>query len=291
MPAVVALDGLVVPRDRAVVSVYDRGFLYGDTVFETLRTYGGRPYLLGAHLARLARSAELVGIGLPITLDRLEAEVLEALAASAEPEAVLRVTLSRGEGPLGLDPSRASSPRRVVFVEPARAEQLPAWSEGVSASLVVTRRASDLLPEAKTGAYLDAVLALRRAAEGGASEAIIVDPGGRVVEGSASNVFVVTVVEGAAVLATPPEGALLPGITRARLMEIARACAQPLEERHLAREELLRASEVFLTSSVRELVPVVRVDGLVIGDGRPGAVTRRLHAAYRADAGAPPLER
>lgn len=304
MPAVVALDGVVVPRDRAVVSVYDRGFLYGDTVFETLRTYGGRPHLLDRHLARLAASAALVGLALPVGLDALEAETLRALDASGETDALLRITLSRGEGPLGLDPSRALVPRRVVFVEPLSPAPLRAWGEGLSASIVRTRRASDLVPEAKTGAYLDAVVALRQAASAGADEAIIVDPHGDVVEASASNVFAILAPSGApprpgegegaraagpVVLVTPPEGALLPGITRACVLELARASGLPCEERRLTEVELRHANEVFLTSSVRELAGVVAIDGVTVGSGRPGLITRRLHEAYRAAAGAPPL--
>ena len=285
MPSVVSLDGAIVPRGRAVVSVYDRGFLYGDTVFETLRVYRGAPYLLGEHLARLAGSAALVGIDLPVGLDAIEREVRAALAAAAEPEAVVRVTLSRGEGPLGLDPSTATRPRRVVFVEPLGSGPAAVQASGIAVRLVPTRRAADLVPAAKVGAYLDAVVAVRAARAQGDDEAIVVDPAGLVVEATAANVFALVDRPEGPTLVTPPEGALLPGITRRRVIELAHAASMAVAESPLTAEDLAGAGEAFLTSSVREIVPVVRVDGRPVADGAPGPVTRRLQAAYRAAVG------
>jgi branched-chain amino acid aminotransferase len=287
VPSVVSLDGAIVPRDRAVVSVYDRGFLYGDTVFETLRSYGGEPHLLGAHLARLARSAELLGIAPPVTSGAMEREVRTALAASLEPEAVVRVTLSRGEGPLGLDPSAAGPARRVIFVEPLGRGIAAAQRRGVGVRLVATRRAADVVPAAQVGTYVDAVVALRAARAAGDDDALIVDPAGQIVEATGANVFAVLgpvgAVPGAPVLVTPPEGALLPGITRARVLAHARARGIMVREATLSAGALRAAREAFLTSSVREIVPLVRLDGAPVGDGAPGPITRALQAAYRAD--------
>ncbi len=281
MPAIVSIDGAIVPRDRAVVSVYDRGFLYGDTVFETLRTHGGRPFRLAAHLDRLARSAALVGIALPVGPDVLAAEVAEAFAASGERDAVVRVTLSRGEGPLGIDPTAATAPRRVIFVEPLTATARPAAP--VSVRLVVTRRAADLVPAAKVGAYLDAVVAHRSARAHGDDDAVIVDPAGRVVEATAANVFaVMTADEGKPVLLTPEEGALLPGITRRLVLDLAAREGIATAERALTAAELTAAREVFLTSSVRGIVPVAAVDGTPRPAPVPGPVTRCLQAAHAA---------
>lgn len=285
MPSVVSLDGMVVPRDRAVVSVYDRGFLYGDTVFETLRVYRGVPYLLGEHLARLAASAALVGIALPVGLDAIEREVQDALAAAAEPDAVVRVTLSRGEGPIGLDPSAAIRPRRVVFVEPLGAGPAAAQATGIAVRLVATRRAADLVPAAKVGAYLDAVVAVRAARAQGDDEAIVIDPAGLVVEATAANVFALVIRPEGPTLVTPPEGALLPGITRRRVIGLGRAASMVVQEAPLTAADLASAREVFLTSSVREIVPVVRIDGRPVADGAPGVVTRSLQAAYRLAVG------
>lgn len=294
MPSVVSVDGAVVPRDRAVVSVYDRGFLYGDTVFETLRADGGAPQLLAAHLARLEGSAALVGIALPVPLAELEREVGAALVAAGEPAAVVRVTLSRGEGPLGLDPSGAGPTRRVIFVEPLGAGVAAAQERGVGARLVATRRAADLVPAAKVGAYVDAVVALRAARAAGDDDAVIVDPAGLVVEATAANVFAVVEDPGddrghasmaGPTLVTPPEGALLPGITRARVLALARASGLEVREAPLHGDALRGAREAFLTSSVREIVPLVRVDGAPVGDGAPGPVTRALQVAYRRGRG------
>lgn len=290
MPAVVSVDGAIVPRDRAVVSVYDRGFLYGDTIFETLRARGGRPFRLARHLERLARSADLVGIALPVELPELAREVDEALAASAEPDAVVRVTISRGEGPLGIDPSAARDPRRVIFVEPLAASALAAASTGVAVRLVATRRVADLVPEAKVGAYLDAVVAHRAARSHGDGEAVIVDPAGDVVEAGTANVFAVVgtvprpgLFDAQGVrpsLLTPAEGALLPGITRRLVLDLAASVGVAAVEGRLTASALAAAEEAFLTSSVRGIVPILAVDGAPLGGGAPGPVTRKLQAAH-----------
>lgn len=279
------IDGAEVKPAEARVSVFDRGFLYGDSVFETLRTYGGRAFALEEHLERLARSAALVHLRLPVSLDVLRAEIEGALESvrpdrAHDQESYLRLTVTRGSGPLGLDPANATEPLRVLIVAPLHAPPAVAYERGVSVITYATQRVGDATPAAgaKVGNYLVAVLALSAAKAQGAAEALIVDGEGNVVEGSTSNVFAVR----AGTLYTPSEAeGILPGITRRVVLEVAESLGVPVRLGPLSRAELLAADEVFISSSLRELLPVVRVDEAAIGEGAPGPVTGRLLAEFR----------
>jgi branched-chain amino acid aminotransferase len=279
MTTLVMIDGEIVPSERATISVLDRGFLYGDSVFETIRTYGGRPFALGEHIARLEKSAERVFIQLPVPASTIEAEVERAVAAANNPESYMRVMVTRGSGPLGLDFDRVENPVRVVIVGPLVPPPPQAYADGIGVVSYRTRRAAEDTEAvgAKVGNYLVAVLAVREARQAGAAEALVVDGDGNVVEGASSNVFAVF----GSTLVTPPEEAgILAGITRAHLLEVARELGLDVRLEPLPLERLGRADEVFISSSIRELLPVVRIDGTAVADGRPGPMTRRLHAAF-----------
>lgn len=280
MTVTVMMDGQLVAPEQARVSVFDRGFLFGDSVFETIRTYGGIPFALDEHLARLERSAELVYIPMPTSVEQLAAEVRQALAASNNPESYVRVMLTRGEGDFGLDPALADRPLRVLIVRPLVPLAAESYQRGVSAVTFKTMRPSDATAAegAKIGNYLVAVLGTRAAKQAGAHEALIVDVAGRVVEGATSNVF--HVVKGE--LFTPPASAgILLGITRDRAIAAAEGLGLKVRQQLATVEELIDADEVFISSSIRELVPVVRIDGRAVGDARPGVLTRQIHAAFR----------
>ena len=276
------MDGAPVPPTGAVVSVFDRGFLYGDSVFETLRTYGGRPFAARAHVDRLVQSAAKVFIDLPVSPEQFLAEIERACAERRTPELYLRLMLTRGVGSLGLDPGAATSPLRVLIATPLAPPPPEVYRDGIA---VVTYRVPRLADHteasgAKLGNYLVAVLATRKAAEASAKEALIVDGTERVLEGATSNVFW---VDERGVLGTPGlDAGILDGITRRHVLEVAREQGRVVTERTPLLSELERAREVFISSSVRELLPVVRVDGKPIGDGRPGPVTQGLLAAFRA---------
>ncbi|WP_438034598.1 aminotransferase class IV [Sorangium sp. So ce204] len=322
MTRLVSIDGVIHRPEEARVSVYDRGFLYGDSVFETIRTYGGEPFALEEHLARLERSAERIAIALPIPRDELGREVVALLraataagsagatagaqgsasaAGSAAPlESTIRVMLTRGSGPLGLDPSLAGAPLRVILVEPLKPLPGGLYRAGIAVVTIRTQRAGDAAPGAKVSNYLESLLALREARAAGAHEALILDPSGHVVEGTTSNVFLVerrpASHEGAEdpghLLITPPkEAGILVGITRAHVMHVAGELGMPVCCEPVTMARLLAAEEAFITSSLREIVPVVRVDAHTIGAGVPGPKTRALHAAFRrrVGAGAMPL--
>jgi branched-chain amino acid aminotransferase len=190
--------------------------------------------------------------------------------------------LTRGSGPIGLDPEVAQTPLRVVIIEPLTAPSAELYRRGIKARSVQTVRAADAAHSAKLGNYLASALALREARAAGADEALVVNREGKVVEGTTANVFAVR----AGRLLTPPlDQGVLPGITRARVLALAAEQEIDVEELALSPEELAGVDELFLTSSIREIVPVVELDGVAIGDGRPGRTTRLLHQAFRRDVG------
>jgi branched-chain amino acid aminotransferase len=283
MTRLVSIDGVLFPPEDAKVSVFDRGFLYGDSVFETIRTYGGEPFALAEHLARLTLSASRVGIAMPIAISDLAMEARVAVRAARNAESYARVMLTRGSGPVGLDPALAGAPLRVILVEPLTPLPAAVYREGVGVVTVRTERAADATRgSAKVGNYLASLLALRDARSRGAHEALILDAAGDVLEGTTSNVFVVRAGD----LITPPEQAgILLGITRAQILELCAERGFPVRQAPLKPADLVGADEVFICSSMREIVPVVRVDDHVVANGRPGPVTRTLHNAFRVRVG------
>jgi branched-chain amino acid aminotransferase len=286
MSELVSIDGRIVSAADASVSVFDRGFLYGDSVFEALRTYGGAPFALSEHLERLKRSAARVYIPLPVTDSQLRAEIAEVLAAANNPESYIRLMLTRGRGEsLGLDPALANAPLRLILVTPLRASPDWYYERGIAVVTYRTQRMSDATSAAgaKLGNYLVAVLAMKEARAAGAEEALVTDLEGRIIEGSTSNVFA---VERDCLVTPPEEAGILLGITRERVIALATELGIPIEYRSFTAEELVRADEAFICSTVREIVPVVSVDGRRIGQGVPGPRTTALLRTFRERAGA-----
>jgi branched-chain amino acid aminotransferase len=279
----VVLDGQRCPPAEPTVSVFDRGFLYGDSVFETLRTYSGQPFELEEHLRRLERSAERVFIPLPISRAELGAEVSSAIQAAGNAESYVRVMLTRGQGPLGLDPALAERPLRVIIVQPLQPPPAEQYARGIAAISYRTERVVDATSAqgAKIGNYLISVLAMRQARLAGALEALIVDGQGRILEGASSNVFA---VEHGRLVTPGEEAGILAGITRAHVLALAGELNLPVELRALELERVRAASELFISSSIRELLPIVQLDGRPIGAATPGPVFRRLLAAFQARA-------
>ena len=276
---VIVLNGVHVALSDARISVLDRGFLFGDAVFEVLRVYGRAPFALDEHLARLGRSLAGFRIEPSFPMAELRREVHEAIQLLAHDDAYVRVMVSRGEGALHLDPRRARGPTtRVVIAAPLLA--LPAdLYEGVAIATVRAERSTDhtRAAGAKTAAYVANLLALQVAQERGAYEAAFTASDGSISEGHSSNLFV---VRGGEVLTPPLSIGILGGITRALVIEAARDEGMTVRERLLFVSDFEHADEAFLTSSLREVVPITSIDGVRIGDGHPGAVTRRLHARY-----------
>jgi branched-chain amino acid aminotransferase len=236
-------------------------------------------------MQRLGRSAERVLISLPVPLETLAEEAQRGIDLAANPESYVRVMVTRGTGPMGLDPDLAESPTRVVFVEPLVMPPRDAYAAGIGVILARTARPADATRAAgaKVANYLASLLALRDAKRAGASEALFVDAAGHVLEGTTSNVFVVRDGE---LVTTPEQAGILPGITRSHLMRAADSLGIAVAERDIAEKDLFAADEVFISSTIREVLPVARVDGRSIGSGVPGPVTRRIHEGFRAAVGA-----
>jgi branched-chain amino acid aminotransferase len=275
-----SVNGAVLPAEEARVSVLDTGFTFGDSVYETLRTYGGRPFHLDRHLRRLRASAGRLGIPVPEGDEIFGRDVDAVLARAGNPESYVRIMLTRGVGDVSYHFDRVQGPTRVVIVKPY--EPLPerCYREGVPVIVASVRRNSPraLDPAIKSGNLINNILAVREAQAAGAFEPILLNDNGEVAEGASANVFVVK--DGAG--RTPPLGAgILPGVTRQLLIEIGHGLGIPMREETLVVADLLGADEAFITSTLKEAVPVRAVDGKAVGDGRPGPVTLRLLKAYR----------
>ena len=280
MGILVSINRVITPPAEAKVSVFDRGFLYGDSVFETVRTYAARPFQLKAHLVRLGRSATPIGLSFPYDVETIAGEVRRVIEAAVNPESVVRIIVTRGEGTVALLPSPDLKPNLIVIVRPHQDFTDDVYEKGVELAVVATRRNARLAldPNIKSGNYLNNVLALREAAAAGAFEAVMLNPEGLVTEGTTSNVFMVK--DGK--LATPHERAgLLRGITRELVLYLAREQGIPLAERDISETELRGAVEIFVTSTLKEVLPVTRLNGKPVSNGAVGPVTRKLQEAFR----------
>ena len=278
----VYMDGQIRQPEAALVSVFDRGFLFGDSVYETIALVDRRPIFLSEHLDRLERSARRIYLNLPPRA-QVERAIRETLEASEENNARIRVMVTRGAGTIDLDPATAGTPQLIVIVQPLGAPTAEMLETGVAVALVGASRTAPtgLDPAVKSGNYLGSVLAIAEARRRfpGANEAILCSSRGSVAEGATSNVFV---VKGSALSTPAIEVGILDGVTRGKVLELARG--DGLETRELAflSPELMRdADEVFLTSAVRGILPVTAVDGARVGNGRPGPVTQRLLELYQ----------
>ena len=276
--AVVNLNGLLVAGSEARISVFDRGFLFGDSVYEVLRTVRGRPLFWREHMARLVTSAEFLGLDLGATPETLRRRVEDTLIAVPSTEKYIRLIVTRGEGDLSMTGPHGP-PTCVVIVRPLSLLAPSFYAEGCALATfrLPVLDAGGLDPRAKTGDKRLGVLAETAARAAGAYEGLRIAADGRVLEGASSTFFLVR--EG--VVVTPALGAgILAGITRAKVLEVAAGLGLAVCEQTLSLEALADADEAFITSTVRGLVPVNRIDAR--GFGPPGPVTRRLMAAYAA---------
>lgn len=273
----ITVNGNITDSRDAALSVLDRGFLLGDGVFETLRICAGKPFGLRDHLDRLADACERTGIRLDSRLEAIAGSEVERAVASGLHDAFMRITVSRGSGlGLGADPGASTL---VTLIDALPLLDARWYSAGMEVVVAPGRRNEFAVTAGiKTTAYLESVIAFRAAAIQNADDALFLDTRGHLSEATASNLFIVR--DGS--LHTPPLSCgALPGITRANVMRIARSLGIDVSaEQPLELQVLETADEMFLTSSVREIVPVVSCAGSRIGDGQPGVVTRRVMAAY-----------
>jgi branched-chain amino acid aminotransferase len=288
MTATVNVNGRMYDAEHAVVSVFDHGFLYGEGIYETLRTYGGRPFLFSRHIRRLRASAGMLSLDVPLTDPEIakrfdETMRVAKLGSSGQSEAYIRILVTRGVGELTYDPAACAAPTVVVIVKPQVDLSPEDYERGVKVALVdvVRNHPGSVNPLIKSNNLLNSALAMQEAVRRGAFEAIMRNFKGDLAECSTANIFVVK--QGAAL--TPPiDAGLLAGITREFLFEVGGEVGIPVREQTLRDDDLFGADEAFLTSTTRELVPIVRVDDRTIGDGRPGPVTAALLKAFRARA-------
>lgn len=283
MPTVY-VNGRITDAADAVIPVFDHGFLYGEGVYETLRTYDGKPFLYDAHMARLRRSAGMIALDVPGTDDEMLAKVRETMAAEKGlEEAYIRILVTRGIGELTYSLAATPTPSLVIIVKPFPEPPASHFTEGISLALVSIRRnhPSALNPRIKSNNLLNNALAMQEAMRQGAEEALMLNQQNEVAECSQSNFFIVK--DG--IVATPPIAAgLLPGITREFVFEVGRDAGVTVEERTLQTSDLWSADEAFITGTTREITPVSKVDGRPFGDGKPGPVTRTLLEVFRTKA-------
>ncbi|HJU04605.1 MAG TPA: aminotransferase class IV [Nitrospiraceae bacterium] len=268
-----------VPKEEAVISVFDHGFLYGDGVYETLRSYNGRIFMLQAHLDRLRRSAHLIGIEFP---ERDWPALLhEAMERNKLLDAYLRVTISRGEGEIGLDPASCNRPTVVIVAKPLPSYPAELFQDGIGLAVVSVRRnlAAALSPQIKSLNFLNNIMAKREALQARAFDGLMLNADGHVAESTTSNVFFVK----SGRLYTPSVACgILDGITREVILILAREQSVPVEEGCYTPAFLSQADECFLTNTTMEIMPVREIDRTPVGSGKPGDVTTTLHRVFRS---------
>jgi branched-chain amino acid aminotransferase len=274
------INSELVLAEQARIPVFDRGFLYGDGVFETLRVYNGRPFRSHAHWERLCRSASLIRLTIPFTQDDFHERLERVISTNSLKEAVARVTVSRGVGSARFTLNYEQHPTTVFWARPFEAYPEKLYGDGAKIVIAKTRRINPdaLNPAAKSANYLNSVLARAEAEDASALEAVMLNAHGFLTEGSVTNLFL---VRRDALLTPSLECGVLPGITRATVLELAPRVGLAARENKLRADDMLQSDEVFITNSTLEVLPVVAVGEDSIGDGRPGNATRRLHRAYR----------
>lgn len=277
------LNNKFVTDEEAVVSVFDHGFLYGDGIFETIRSYGPRTFMRDEHLSRLLRSAEAIGLTIPIPLENWPGILHEAMTRNEVGtdlhDAYLRITVTRGVGDIGLDPALCSSPTVVVMAKPLVPPAPQLYEAGVALIVASTKRnlPSALSPQVKTTNFLNSIQAKREAIAAGTFDSILLNWEQHLTECTVSNVFLV--MDGK--LQTPSLACgLLDGITRMVVLRLAEELNIHVEEGRYTVDQLYRADECFLTNTSMEIMPVTSVDHRPVGDGKPGPVTQRLREQF-----------
>jgi len=275
----VFLNGSFVNLTQAKISVFDRGFLYGDGLFETMRAYWGEVFRLEDHLDRLFRSAKEIELSFPYTRKELKDIIKKVLKINNLSEAYIRLTLSRGVSEPGLVSKSKSSATLVIVARKFKPLSPSEYRKGWRATIVETRQnQASPLSRLKSLNFLNNILARKEAEAKRIDEGILLNTVGDVTEASTSNIFLVK----KGIIITPPEeSGLLPGITRGVVQELAHNLGLKAYKRRVFLDDLMGAEEAFLTNSLIEIMPLVEVDGRRIGKGKPGPVTQKIHKAYQ----------
>lgn len=273
------MNGSLVPQDRACVNVYDHGLLYGDGVFEGIRAYDGRIFRCASHLRRLFASAERIRLKSPYTAEQLTAAMRETLAANGQKDAYIRLILTRGVGRLGLNPFRCPVPGCFIITDSIELYPPALYENGMK--VITARRPRNhvaaLDPSIKSLNYLNNILAKIEAIDAGVLEAVMLNTDGYVAECTGDNIFY---VKGGRAVTPPVSAGILEGVTRGFVMQVCRDLGIPCAEQLFRIDALKAADEVFLTGTAAEVIAATQIDDAVIGDGRIGPVTKRIHAEF-----------
>jgi branched-chain amino acid aminotransferase len=288
MSRLIFMNDSLVPEHEAKVSVFDHGLLYGDGVFEGLRSYAGKVFRLEAHTDRLFASGRAICLEIPLSKEAVMGAVVDTLAANNLADGYVRLIVTRGAGGLGLDPAKTSNPQVIVIADTISLYPREYYEQGLRIVTAATQRTQSaaLSPRIKSLNYLNNIMAKLEGLQAGCVEALMLNHKGEVAECTGDNVFV---VRGGRLLTPPPDAGILEGITRGAVMELALAAGIDCREQALVRHDLYTADECFLTGTAAEVIPVVEIDGRTIGSGTPGPITRQLTTDFHALVRQPPV--
>ncbi len=275
------LDGKYLDEKNACVSVFDHGLLYGDGIFEGIRAYNGRVFKLKEHIDRLYYSAKAILLTIPISPEEMTKAVVETCRRNKLRDCYIRLVVTRGVGTLGLNPNRCKRPSIIIIADKLQLYPSEYYERGLEIVTVPTTRnlQNALNPAIKSLNYLNNILAKIEANNAGVEEAIMLNAEGYVAECTGDNIFI---VKGGQLFTPPLSAGALYGITRGTVIDLAREKGIPVSEPNLTRYDLYNADECFVTGTGAELVPVIKIDGRVIGSGKPGSLTRDLEKSYKA---------
>jgi branched-chain amino acid aminotransferase len=275
----VYICGKLYDKEDAKISVYDHGLLYGDGVFEGMRSYGGKVFRMEEHLDRLWDSAKGIWLEIPMTKEALAEAVGDTLKANHIQDGYIRLVVTRGAGTLGLDPNKTSNPQVIIITDSITMYPAEMYENGMTiiTSSVLRNHPAALSPRIKSLNYLNNILAKIEGLQAGCVEALMLNHKGEVAECTGDNLFLVR--DG--VLQTPPlDAGILEGITRNAVIELAQELGIPVREMALTKHDVYIADECFLTGSAAEVIPVVKVDSRMIGNGSPGPISRQLKEKF-----------
>lgn len=275
------INGSYFEKEEAKISVYDHGLLYGDGVFEGIRAYNGKVFRLKEHIDRLYESAHHLCLEIPMPSAEMVEAVLDAVKVNEKQDAYIRLVITRGVGTLGIDPNKCAHPQVIIIVDDISMYPQDLYENGLDIITASTIRnhPNALNPRIKSLNYLNNILAKMEATRSGCAEAIMLNENGEVAECTGDNIFL---VKNGILKTPPPHAGILKGITRGAVMELAEKSDIPVEEPTLTRYDVYSADECFLTGTGAEVIPVVKCDNRVIGNGRPGPITRKLRELFYA---------
>ncbi len=274
------INGQIVPQEDAKISVFDHGLLYGDGVFEGIRAYNGKIFTLDEHLDRIYDSATAISLKIPITKAEMAEAIKQTMKANNLTDSYIRLVVTRGVGKLGLDPNKCATPQIIIIADTIELYSKALYERGLDIVTVTTIRNhfSALDPKIKSLNYLNNILAKIESIQAGAGEALMLNKDGYVAECAGDNIFIFK----DNILRTPPSSAgILVGITRNVVMKLATEMGVQVREELMTRYDLYIAEECFLTGTAAEIIPVVKIDGRIIGTGKPGKITLDLLKRYR----------